>query len=285
MTDTIDLTDTPLDLKKTLECGQTFSWRKTQKGGETKYLTVRNGGVLKVWQEGEELCYENYGEKIDPREVLRLDDPLEEIYSEIDRDDFIHRSIVANRGFRLVRDDFFSCLIAYITSSQMQIPRIRRVQRDLEQRYGRPLRIDGEEYYEFPGPEKMAEVSEEELRNLSIGYRAEYLKRTAEMVRDGVVTEEKLRKMDYLKAREELKKLSGVGNKVADCVVLFSLGFLQSFPVDTWVRKVLKKKYPELYSKNYDELSENMRDYFGKYAGYAQEYLFYYGRTCGEFRS
>ena len=276
MTEKVDLTDKPLDLRKTLECGQTFSWRKN---GD-KYYTVRNGGVLKVWQEGDELFYENYGNEIDPREVLRLDDPLEEVYQSLGKDDFIERSVLANRGLRIVRDDFFSCLIAYITSAQMQIPRIRRFVRDVSEKYGKPLRFNGEEYYEFPKPEKLAEVSEEELRDLSIGYRAEYVKRTSEMVRDGTVEEEKLRKMDYAEARKELKKLSGVGNKVADCVLLFSLDFTEAFPVDTWVRKVLKEKYPELYDKKYKKLSENMQDYFGNYAGYAQEYLFYYGRTC-----
>ncbi|MFP4116906.1 MAG: DNA-3-methyladenine glycosylase family protein [Candidatus Aenigmatarchaeota archaeon] len=280
MAESIDLKDKPLDLKKTLECGQTFSWRKIKENGKNKYVTVRNGGVLEVWQDGDELLYENYGNEIDLRKALRLEDPLEEIYKKIDRDGFIHRSIKANRGFRLVRDEFFPCLIAYITSAQMQIPRIRRVQRDIENRYGRPLRFDGEEYYEFPESGELTEVSEEELRELSIGYRAEYVKRSAEMVRDGVVKEKQLRKMDYKQAREELKMLSGVGNKVADCVLLFALDFTEAFPIDTWIKKVIKKKYPDLYSKNYGELSENMRSYFGEYAGYAQEYLFYYGRTC-----
>ncbi len=280
MTEAIDLTDRPLDLKKTLECGQTFSWRKIREDEKTKYLTVRDRGVLKVWQEGDILYYDNYGKGVEPREVLRLDDDLEEIYGGLEKDGFMERSVLANHGLRIVRDDFFPCLVAYITSAQMQIPRIRRVQRDLERKYGRPLRFGGEEYYEFPEPEKLAEVSEDELKNLSIGYRAKYLKKTAEMVRDGVVSEGELEEMDYLEAREELRKLSGVGNKVADCVLLFSFGFLEAFPIDTWVRKVVKKKYPQLYDKKYNKLSENMREYFGRYAGYAQEYMFYFGRNC-----
>ncbi len=281
MVETIDLGE-PFDLKKTLECGQTFSWCKKREGRTSKYWTVRNDGVLVVWQEGDTLYYENYGKRIDPRTVLRLDDPLEDIYEQIDRDEFIHRSIVTNHGFRLVRDDFFPCLIAYITSAQMQIPRIRRIQRDLERKYGKPLRFGEKEYYRFPQPEELAKVTEEELRELGIGYRVSYLVKTSEMLRDGFVKEEEICEMDYTEAREEIKKLPGVGNKVADCVLLFSMDFLESFPVDTWVRKVVKNKYPDLYSKNYKKLSKNMRNYFGRYAGYAQEYLFYYARNCEE---
>jgi len=282
MTEAIDLKDKPLDLKKTLECGQTFSWRKEEDDGRTKYYTARNGGVLKIWQEGEKLYFDNYGEGVDPRKVLRLDDSLEEIYKTLKKDEFMERSVAVNHGLRIVRDDFFPCLIAYITSSQMQIPRIKRVQRDISEKYGKPIVFD-EEYYRFPGPEELAMVPEEDLRSLSIGYRAGYIKRTAEMVRDGVVNKEELGSMGYEDAREELKRLSGVGNKVADCVLLFSLDFMEAFPVDTWIKKVIRKKYPELYSKNYEKLSENMRSYFGKYAGYAQEYLFHYGRTCMDF--
>lgn len=278
MAERTDLRDRPLDLKKTLECGQTFLWNR-ESGEEGTYYTVRNGGVLKVWQDGDVLYYENLGEEIDPVEVLRLDDPLQKIYETIKRDNLMERSMTANRGLRVVNDEFFPCLISYITSSQMRIQRIKQFQEDIRKRFGENLRFDGD-YYEFPSAERLASVSEDELRNLNLGYRAAYIKRTSEMVADGAVKEEQIREMDYPEAKEELKKLPGVGDKVADCVLLFSLGFLKAFPIDTWIKKAVKENYPELYSKNYGELSKNMRDYFGNYAGYAQQYLFHYSRTC-----
>jgi len=279
MTEILDLTDIPFSLRQTLECGQTFSWSKTEEEGVQKYFTVRNGGILKVWQEGDRLMYDCLGNRVDPVDVLRLDDPLDEIYRCINKDGFMERAVAVNHGLRIVRDEFFPCLISYITSSQMQIPRILRIQMDIRAKYGQPLEL-GREYNQFPGPGVLADVPEDELRNLNIGYRAGYVKKTSEMVRDGAVDPENLRSMDYTEAKEKLKVLPGVGDKVADCVLLFSLGFLESFPVDTWVRRIVKQEYREKYSKNYEILSENMRNYFGDYAGYAQEYLFHYGRTC-----
>lgn len=255
MPEKISLHNAPFDLQKTLECGQTFFWNRMEDGGEEKYYTVRNGGVLKVWQGGETLFYENIGGRIDPVEVLRLEDPLDEIYEEISRDGFIESAVQENRGLRIIRDRFFSCLISYITSAQMRIPRIKRIQNQLAERFGEELVLD-RKYRQFPEPEKLASVPLEELKELGLGYRAKYVKGSAEMIRDGEVKEGEMRKMAYTEAKEELMKLPGVGDKVADCVLLFSLDFLQAFPIDTWIRKVAKKKYPGLYAKKYRETSK-----------------------------
>ncbi|MFP4115735.1 MAG: DNA-3-methyladenine glycosylase family protein [Candidatus Aenigmatarchaeota archaeon] len=269
----------PFDLQKTLECGQTFFWHRD---GE-KYYTIRNGGLLKVWQEDDKLFYENYGNRIDPAEVLRIGDPLEEICEEISKDNFVSQAIQENRGLRIINDEFFHCLISFITSAQMQIPRIKEIQDQLAERHGKNLELEGEIYHQFPEPQRLSKVPLEELKDLGLGYRADYVKRTSEMVAENEIRTENIKKMKYEEAKQELMKLQGVGDKVADCVLLFSLDFLQAFPIDTWMWKVIQEKYPELNGRNYDETSEKMRDYFGRYAGYAHEYLFHYGRTCMDF--
>lgn len=271
--------DGPLDLEKTLECGQTFFWHREN----GKYYTVRKDGVLKVWQEGDELHYENLGEDIDPLSILRLGDPLEEIYREISKDDFTEKAIEENRGLRIINDEFFPCLISFITSAQMKIDRIKEVQDELVKKFGEELEFDGKTYYQFPEPEGLAKVSVKELKDLGLGYRADYIKQTSWMVQNEEVYPQKVKEMDREEARKELMKLPGVGDKVADCVLLFSLDFLEAFPIDTWMWKVVESKYPDFYSSSYSKTSEQMRDYFGRYAGYAHEYLFHYGRTCMDF--
>ena len=154
------------------------------------------------------------------------------------------------------------------------------MQTALAEAHGETVRFDGTEYSAFPTPEQLASVSESDLRELSLGYRAPYVKRTAEMVADGTAHPTDALGLEYESARETLTQFVGVGQKVADCVLLFSLGYLEAVPLDTWIRTAIEEHYPDCDRGYYTNTSRAIRERFGgAHAGYAQTYVFHHLRT------
>jgi N-glycosylase/DNA lyase len=152
----------------------------------------------------------------------------------------------------------------------------------LAREYGDAVTFDGDTYHAFPTPAQLAAASEAALRDCSLGYRAPYVKRTAEMAAAGEADPEAARDMPYEDARDYLTRFVGVGEKVADCVLLFSLDFLEAVPLDTWIRTAIEEHYPDCDRGNYADTSRAIRERFGgAYAGYAQTYVFFYLRTGG----
>jgi N-glycosylase/DNA lyase len=195
----------------------------------------------------------------------------------------LERAYDAYEGMRLTRDPVFPCLISFICSAQMRVARIHGMQRRLRETYGDAVTLGGETYRAFPTPEQLAARTEEELRDLSLGYRAPYVRRTAEMVASGDADPLEAADLPYEEARESLTRFVGVGNKVADCVLLFSLGFLEAVPLDTWIRTTVEEYYPDCDRGSYAETSRAIRERFGgEFAGYAQTYVFYHLRAGGE---
>jgi len=165
----------------------------------------------------------------------------------------------------------------------MRVARIHGMQRRLRETYGDAVTVDGEEYHAFPTPGQLASRTESELRDLSLGYRAPYVQRTAEMIASGEADPREAANLPYEEARESLTKFVGVGDKVADCVLLFSLGFLEAVPLDTWIRTTIEEYYPDCERGNYTDTSRAIREQFGgEFAGYAQTYVFYHLRAGGE---
>jgi len=184
---------------------------------------------------------------------------------------------------RLVRDPPFACLISFICSAQMRVSRIHGMQQRLAAEYGETVEFDGRSYQAFPTPEALAARTEAELRDLSLGYRAPYVQRTAAMVADGEADPAAAVGRSYKAAREYLTQFVGVGDKVADCVLLFSLGYLEAIPLDTWIRTAIEEYYPDCEQGNYTATSRAIRERFGgAYAGYVQTYVFHYLRNGGE---
>jgi N-glycosylase/DNA lyase len=164
----------------------------------------------------------------------------------------------------------------------------------LSDKFGEPLTLDGCDFYAFPAPEKLAETTESDLMACGLGYRAKYVLATSRRIVESDFSLERLRNMPYHQAKKELAAFPGVGLKVADCILLFSLGKREAFPVDVWVKRIILKHYAEQFPKafiekienhkslsdsEYEKLNEFGRSYFGEYAGYAQEYLYHYERT------
>lgn len=275
-----------LDLKTTMEVGQTFSWYKVS--GDNlyeiegdRYYTTKDGDVLILWQEDDKLYYKATGgmeEEIHHR--LRLDESLQEIISDVEgTDEVVDKAIQKYEGLRLLQDDFFPCLISYLCSPQMRIPRIKKMFNSIAESFGETVTLGDKEFLQFPTVEQLSEASEEDLRDLGVGYRAKYIVRTVEQLQEGLVSYEELKDLEYEEAHKEITKLFGVGSKVGDCVLLFSVGKMEAVPIDTWVKKAVKKFYPEIYSKNYQEMRQNFVEYFGNHVGYIQEYLFHYIRN------
>ncbi|MHA1741877.1 MAG: DNA-3-methyladenine glycosylase family protein [Candidatus Thorarchaeota archaeon] len=264
-------------LRDTLECGQTFCWTKLDGG----YVTTDVGQVVYVEQDEDILRYATSERDVSLTRLFRLDDPLAEIHGQIDKDELMHQSIAFAPGLRIISDPFFPCLISFICSIRNNIPSIRRVVQRIRERYGPMYEFDGRIFYGMPDPERLAQVPVGELRGIGLDWRAEFIVRTSRAIVNEEVSEAQLRSMPYDTAHSTLKQLHGVGDKVADCVCLFSLGFLEAFPIDVWIERVIQKQYGIFTQsgKSYANKSQAAREYFGPYAGYAQEYLYYYTRS------
>jgi len=266
-------------LADTIGCGQTFSWIREGEG----YINADVGQVVYVEQHGNKLHYETSDRNIDLRKLFRLDDPLLQIQDEIAKDKIMKESIAFAPGLRLVSDEFFPCLISFLLSIQSNIPRMHGCIHSLRQKYGPVYEFHEKTFYGFPSPAQLSVASAKDLKNLMFGWRSSFIVKTTASILSREVDPQELGKLDYAEAHRRLKALHGVGDKVADCVCLFSLGHLNAFPIDVWIEKVINQHYDifKASGKTYSKRSLAAREYFGRYAGYAQEYLYNYARSRG----
>jgi len=289
----LDRTIVPFSLEHTLRCGQLFRWEKL---GDWWYGVVKDK-IVKMRQIADRLMFQTFPEKIKAQFVenyFRLDDDLPSILSQIDKDEHVRRAIQRFHGLRISRQEPWECLISYICATYKNIPAIKNMILNLSKRFGRKITFNGHDFYTFPKPSDLANASLEEIRSCGLGFRAERVLGTSKILNRGEFNLENLRKMDYAKARQKLLSLPGVGQKVSDCVLLFSLDKLEAFPVDIWMKRAVIEFYPSYFehsfigrvsgknsitSREYKTISSFGREYFGKYAGYAQEYLFLLSRT------
>jgi len=285
-TGTIDLADRPLDLQATLESGQSYLWSRedgTYAGATPAewYHTAVGGEALRVRRRGDHLEWAataDLGRRV--WEFLGLEDDLEAIPRTAPDDGLLRDAIDTYYGLRIVQDPFFPCLVSFICSAQMRVERIHGMQVALRREFGDRIRMDGRTYHTFPDPAELAAATEAQLRELGLGYRAPYVRDTAAMVASGELTRTDVEGRPYEEARETLTGFVGVGQKVADCVLLFSLGYLQAIPLDTWIRTAIEEHFPDCDRGNYADTSCALRERFGgEYAGYVQTYLFHFLRT------
>jgi len=294
----IDVDSLPggIDLQATVESGQSYLWdredgqmyeRTAASGGDAWYwTTLRLDGepeVVRVRQTDGTLEWEaTFDADAAPHTLLGLDDDLPAIRETAPPDAVVGEAFDAYWGMRIVRDPAFPTLISFICSAQMRVSRIHGMQQALRREFGEPVSFDGGTYRAFPTPAALANASEADLRDLSLGYRAPYVKRSAEMVAGGEADPEDALGMAYEDARDHLTQFVGVGDKVADCILLFSLGYLEAVPLDTWIQTVIGEFYPDCDRGNYADTSRAIRETLGgEYAGYTQTYLFHDLRSGG----
>ncbi|WP_423746048.1 DNA glycosylase (plasmid) [Haladaptatus sp. SPP-AMP-3] len=291
-TGSIPVEDLPggFDLQSTVESGQSYLWRREDGrmyetthayGGSAWYYAVRDGEVVRARQRDGLLEWESTTDAESLLvSLLRLNDDLDAIRDATPEDSLVETAYDEYRGMRIVHDPFFPCLVSFICSAQMRVSRIYDMQTALARRFGDSVEFDGETYHEFPTPTQLAAADESDLRALKLGYRAPYVRKSADLLASGEVTAEDVQGLPYEDARDAMQAFVGVGDKVADCVLLFALGYLEAVPLDTWIQSAIEEHYPHCNRGSYRNTSRAIREQFGgEYAGYAQTYVFHYLRS------
>lgn len=225
--------------------------------------------------------------------VFRLDDDVNYISSCLTNDNMISQLFKKYSGLWLMRQDPFQCMISFACSSNTNIPMIRRMLKNLCRKFGIKREIDQKNFFTFPTTKSLAKASINELCSCGIGYRAKTIKSLTEKIIIGTLNIEELSRCKYDEAKEKLLGIYGIGNKLADCILLFSLEKTEAFPIDVWIARSIYSYYRALLNQEsfkldikstklspnkYNLLSKIMRQHFGKYAGYAQQYLYYHMR-------
>lgn len=267
----------PFSLDQTLRCGQVFRWDRADDG---TWTGVVGESVIRVRQDARRLLFDGATERM-IREYFSLDMDLLPVLAAIDRDAFIHGAIRSCSGLRLVRQPKWECLISYICSTNSNIPAIRKRIAHLAEQFGDPIETETGTYYSFPDPATISCRGNDALGNCKLGYRSPYVFKTACRIGDLQGWEREISTMPCEEARHELMQCAGVGPKAADCILLFAFQKYEAFPVDVWIRRIMRDHYlPELStgspltSREYDMIRRYAREHFGEYCGYAQEYLY-----------
>lgn len=267
------------NLTHTFMCGQCFRWHKNADGS---FSGVAMGRAAKMSLDGDvlEICGATVSDIKLWLDYLDLNRDYGAVKKRLSGDPYVKRAIEFSGGIHILNQDIFECLISYIISAQNQIPRISKTVDELSRLYGSKCCIGGEEMYAFPTPQQLKDVTEDDFHKLKTGYRAPYLKDAVSRVLNGNTDLEKIKSLPYSEARAELLKIKGVGPKVADCILLFSARRSQAFPVDVWVQRTMRTLYLDDSATN-RMIEKKAAELFGEYAGFAQQYLFYYARENG----
>ena len=262
-----------IDVDNSINSGQVFLWEK--QGSD--WYGIDGQDILKINKNGVIKSIRNL-----KTDFFRKNDNIEEIIKSISKDKTVKEAVKEYEGLRLFRQDPFQCLISFIISSNSNIQKIKSSLEKITKKFGKKVKIQNKEFFLFPEPEKMAKATIDEIKSCGVGYRAPFIKEAARMVILKKIDFEYLKKCDYHEAKKNICLVPGIGNKVADCIMLFSLNKLESFPLDTWMIKILEKYYSKEFKietktitqKQYELLHEKIVNYFGPYCGYAQQYLF-----------
>ncbi len=250
-----------INLQTTLLGGQAFNWDYI----DNKYYGFTHNGLIII----DNVKITQINENIDMDEYLGNNLDYESIKKEINKDKYIDEAIKHIKNITILKQDFLLTTTSYILATNKNIPSIRKSIRMLSQMYGTSIPDTG--LYTFPAPQSLALATIEDLKRASIGYRAPYLKETSKLLTD----------LQLPKKKEDVRKvlisMPGIGPKVADCILLYSLGYLDTVPIDRWMYNIAKDIYLVPYTKN-EDISKWYTEYFGKYAGIAGQYLFEYYR-------
>ena len=275
------------ELRDIFECGQCFRWNEQKDGS---YTGIWKENVVNVKKEGKDYVFSGICKNGNLEEEIYtyfdLDRNYEKIKEELSKkDEYMKTSIAYGKGIRILNQDLWETIISFIISANNNIPRIKGIIERLSKAYGKKIEWKEKAYYTFPTPEELKNVTVKKYRDLGLGFRDVRIYETTKMILDGTVDLEELEKNpNTMKVKEKLLTLSGVGPKVADCILLFSdLKRLEVFPIDVWVRRVMN----DLYIKNEDEakvskkqIEKIAKEKFGDLAGLAQQYLFYWRREA-----
>ena len=279
--------DIPLDsfnLEHIFECGQCFRWEKIN---EYSYIGIIDDTVLKVKIDNDKLVISGVTDKKDIQNYLIEYFDLNRDYSKIKSklssiDKYMKESIDYGYGIRILNQNIWECIISYIISANNNIPRIKKIINNLSTRFGKKVTFEGNNYYLFPTIDQLATASVEDFRAAGAGFRDIRLYNTTQAIYNKDFNLSKLIQINDTNEIEKiLLELDGVGPKVANCIMLFSLKRFDVFPVDVWVRRVMNELYIHAKDENKinsKEIVKLAHDKFGDLSGIAQQYLFYWRR-------
>jgi N-glycosylase/DNA lyase len=282
----------PVDIAATLTSAQAFQWLRL---GD-RWIGAANHSAVALRQMGSVIETERFGEgNWEFDEYFRLSDEVESIVKELKFDELVSELFRQTPGLRVTRQDPWECLLMFLCSTNNNAKRISRMVHSINLTFGEKIETRFGTLNLFPSPKTIANASTGQLIRCGLGYRSKYILETAKILAKEKVDLLNLRKVDYTEAKNVLTELPGVGPKVADCVLLFSLDKTESFPMDKWIRRVLSQKYYWLHDKNiveilrneskhvsvntYEKVTALMRRYFGRYSGYAQNQLYYHAKN------
>lgn len=261
-----------INVENTIQSGQVFLWQKM----DDFWYGVNGQNILKVDNRGKIKSL-----KKNKSDFFRNKDDIEKIIKAISKDTTTKKAVRNYLGLRLMDQDPFQCMISFIVSSNSNIQKIKICLEKLSEKFGEKVEFDKKEFLVFPEPEILANAPIKEITKCGTGYRSKFIKSAAKMVINEEIDFKELRKNTYTQTREKICKVPGIGNKVADCIMLFSLNKLEAFPLDRWMIRILEKYYSNFHletktitEKQYELLHQKIVNHFGQYAGYAQQFLF-----------
>ena len=265
------------NIKQIVECGQCFRWEKIN---DNNYIGIAFNKVIEVLQEGTTVKIYNTNEE-DFNEIWKDYFDLERNYSEIKKelsnDEILSESVKYGYGIRILNQDPFEMLISFIISARNSIPSIMKTIKKISERWGSPIEYKGNKYYTFPTPSQLKDATEEEIKECGASFRSKYIIDTIKRVNENENILQEIKILSDDECHVALQEFKGVGAKVADCIMLFSMKKTSAFPVDVWVKRAM------MFFYNAEEGSLNKirifaREKFGKLSGFAQQYLFYNAR-------
>ena len=279
------------NIKQILECGQCFRWQRVT---DTDYIVVSNRRVIEIIQEDDEVIIHNTNMN-DFKNIWEnyfdLNTEYGPLKEELSKDELLKQAIEFGYGIRLLNQDPFEMVISFIISARNSIPSIMKTIKKISEKFGDKIEYKGEIYYAFPTPEQLKNATLEDIQETGASFRSKYIIDTIyninmalEAKKSGNLTDElKMYDLDYImslptdECHVALQAFKGVGAKVADCIMLFSMGKKSAFPVDVWIKRAMIHFYvaPDV---SLNKIRVFCREKFGELSGLAQQYLFYYAR-------
>ena len=261
------------------ECGQCFRWHKQEDGS---YTGVVRGKVINILYKQDNTLFIKNASVEDFVNIWYDYLDLGRDYSKIkimlsEKDSIMKEAVEFGYGIRLLKQEFWETLISFVISANNRIPMIMKVVAAISKAFGEEIFFEGKEYYTFPTVGNLANTCVEQLAVCKAGFRCKYIDGTSKMLNEIALKPSELHEMNSYKAREQLKRFPGVGDKVADCTLLYSGIKYDVFPTDVWVKRVMEELYFHREA-SLKEIQEFAANYFGEFAGFAQQYLFYYAR-------
>lgn len=298
----------PLDPIRTINSGQVFLWEKYNNswygidGNYVLKITIKDKELYEFYEnrkhhfglENTEIDYNSFPENKNwIYHFFRLCDNQEKINKTLSKDQIIFNIYKKYKGLRLIRQDPFQCIISFVCASNTNIKRIKFMLKNISRKFGKKVTYNDIDFNLFPNVNELSKASIQDLIGCGLGYRAKFVKSISNEIKCNLDLKS-LKDMKYINAKSELTKLFGIGNKIADCVLLFSLEKTEAFPIDIWVYRSLCQYYGWMFkdssmikskkiSENeYKLVHEKIHNYFGEYSGYVQQYLYYHIRDSNK---